>query len=351
MRLVKIGVGAVSVKVADFSGNADRITSVIREAQDQGVHLLVMPELCISGYSLKDRVWWPDIARRSWDTLCEIAEECKDISVFLGLPIELDSLMYNAVAMVHDGEIVGLITKQNLPQYNIFYEGRNWTAGDNDSGEYYGVPVGNLVFDLPYGRVSAEICEDLWAANSPAPARARVGAEIICNSSASPFTPLKNISRKRVVQAAAGRMSCVYVLSNMLGLDSDRLVFDGSGLITTPDGLVTDAPLLSPEPWTLNTGIVDLDQVSRHRVENTSWRDEGSFFSEDEVPMIVEPIEGGGMCRHRWQNMPHNCRRVSLRRNRQLPKTKRMCIWMNCMRPWCWACVIILKRSAYLNVS
>jgi NAD+ synthase (glutamine-hydrolysing) len=290
MRLVKIGVGAVSVKVADFSGNAERIGALIDEARAQDVHLLVTPELCISGYSLKDRIWWPDIARRSWDTLQELAKRCQGITVWLGLPIHMNSLMYNVYALVHNGEILGLITKQNLPQYSIFYEGRNWTPGTNEWNEYHGVPTGNLVFDLPFGKVSAEICEDLWAAQSPAPARARAGAEIICNGSASPFTPLKNEHRKRLVQSAAGRLNCVYAFSNMLGLDNSRLVFDGSGLIATPDEIVVDTPLLSHKSWTLNSAIVDLDQVARERAENSTWR-EADEFVDDEPPYEIGPDE------------------------------------------------------------
>lgn len=289
MRLVKIGVGAVSVKVADFKGNSERISALIQQARSENVHLLVTPELGISGYSLKDRVWWPDIARRSWAALNSLAKQCEDITVWLGLPIHMDSLMYNAYALVHNTEILGLVTKQNLPQYSIFYEGRNWTPGTNEWNEYHGVPAGNLIFDLPFGKVSAEICEDLWAARSPAQARASAGAEIICNGSASPFTPLKNEHRKRLVQSAAGRLNCIYAFSNMLGLDNSRLVFDGSGLIATPDEFVVDTPLLSKKSWTLNTGIVDLDEVAQRRAENSTWRDGNATDPNDEPPFEVEP--------------------------------------------------------------
>jgi len=273
MRLVKIGVGAVSVKVADFAGNVERLRSVIEQAKSENVHLLVTPELALSGYSLKDRVWWSDIARRSWESLEKLAECCQGISVFVGLPVHLNSMMYNGAAFIHDGEILGIITKQNLPQYNVFYEGRNWTPGGDVDGIYNGVEVGSCNFHMPYGIVSGEICEDLWAPYSPAQARAAEGAEIICNLSASPFTPMKNEHRKRLVNAAAGRYTCVYAFSNLLGLDNSRLVFDGSGIIATSETIVTDMPILSQEPFTLGTGIVDLDEVSRLRGENSGWRE------------------------------------------------------------------------------
>ena len=272
MRLVKIGVGAVSLKVGDFAGNAAHLGEVITEARNQGVHLLVTPELAITGYSLKDRVWWPDIPRRSWESLEKITGLCDGISVFLGLPVSINSRLYNAVAFVHDRAIHGLILKKYLPTYSIFYEGRNWSSWTSGVTECHGVPAGDLVFDAPYGRVSAEICEDLWSPLSPAHARVQAGAEIICNPSASPFTPRKNEMRKRLVLNSAGGLACVYAFTNVLGLDNSRLVFDGGGIIATPEHIVTEGPILSPDPWTLATGVVDLDDIARVRAENSTWR-------------------------------------------------------------------------------
>ena len=272
MRLVRIGVAGVSVKAGDFAENSRRLRAVIAEAGTQGVHMLVTPELGVSGYSLEDRIWWPDITARSWEALEGLASDCRGISVFVGLPVRKDALIYNAAALVHDGAIRGLILKRHLPTYSIFYEGRNWTPWAEGVTEINGVPAGELVFRLPFGAVSAEICEDLWSAASPACMRAVAGAEIICNGSASPFTPRKNAQRKRLVRNSAEHLMCVYVYANLLGCDSSRLVFDGNGLIATPEGIVAEGPLLSKEPWTLTTGVVDLDDVGRVRAENSTWR-------------------------------------------------------------------------------
>jgi NAD+ synthase (glutamine-hydrolysing) len=293
MRLVRIGVAAVSVKVGDFAGNAGRLREVIGEAKAQGVHLLVTPELCLSGYSLEDRIWWPDIARRSWQSLLELADHCEDISVFVGLPVRIDAMMYNAAALIHDGSVRGLILKKYLPTYSIFYEGRNWAAWRSGTTEIHGVLAGELIFDLPYGKVSAEICEDLWSTNSPAHARVRAGAEIICNPSASPFTPLKNEQRRRLILGASNSLACVYAYSNLLGCDNSRLVFDGGGFIAGPDGVIAEGQVLSKEYWTLTTGIVNLDDVSRVRSENTTWRQEASRLSIEPEIMAVDARDGG----------------------------------------------------------
>ena len=290
MRLVKIGVAAVSVKVGDFTGNSARLRAVIEHARQEQVHLLVTPELALSGYSLEDRIWWPDIARRSWKALEALTAHTHGISVFVGLPVRIQGMMYNGLAFLHDGRIRGIILKKYLPTYSIFYEGRNWTAWSQGVVEHMGVPAGELVFDLPYGKVSAEICEDMWSADSPAHDRVLAGAEIICNGSASPFTPRKNLQRRRMVVNAAEHLACVYAYANILGLDNSRLVFDGGGLIAAPHGIVTEGPLLSKKMWTLATGVVNLDDVGRARNENSTWR-QGAARPND-ASIGVVPVGG-----------------------------------------------------------
>ena len=272
MRLVRVGVASVSVKVGDFAGNCARLGAAIGEAKRQDVDLLVTPELGVSGYSLEDRIWWPDVARRSWDALESLASTSAGVSVFVGLPVRIDGLMYNAAALIHDADVQGLILKKFLPTYSIFYEGRNWAAWPEGVTICNGVPAGDLVFKLPFGKVTAEICEDLWAADSPARARVFAGAEIVCNGSASPFTPRKNEHRKRLVLGAASSLVCVYAYANLLGCDNSRLVFDGGGFIATPGGVVAEQHILPAKYWTLATGVVDLDDIARMRAENSSWR-------------------------------------------------------------------------------
>lgn len=292
MRLVKIGVASVSVKVGDFPGNCGRLHAVIEEAGAQGVHLLVTPELGVSGYSLEDRVWWPDVARRSWDALLALADACKGISVFAGLPVHHDSMMYNAAAMLHNGTVAGLILKKFLPTYSIFYEGRNWTAWREGATTINGVPAGDLVFSLPFGKVSAEICEDLWAAEQPALPRVLAGADIICNLSASPFTPGKNAQRRRLVLRAAESLACAYAYANILGLDNSRLVFDGGGFVAVPSGVIAEGKTLAKEYWSLATGVVNLDDIARARAENSTWRQEAARREDNGAVRTVEAQSG-----------------------------------------------------------
>jgi NAD+ synthase (glutamine-hydrolysing) len=273
MRLVHIGTAAISVKVGDFAWNTGRLRAAIEAAREANIHLLVTPELGISGYSLEDRICWPDIERQSWAALNELAPATQGIGVFVGLPVRIGPLVYNAAAFVADQKVRGLVLKKFLPTYSIFYEGRNWSAWKGGCTEINGVPAGDLVFDLPYGKVTAEICEDLWSARSPAWERVLAGAEIVCNPSASPFTPLKNDERRRLIRSAAGQLKSVYAYVNLLGCDNSRLIFDGSGFVATPEALLCETPILSKKSWKLSSAIVDLDNLTRVRSENSTWRE------------------------------------------------------------------------------
>ncbi|HOC68670.1 MAG: Glutamine-dependent NAD(+) synthetase [Candidatus Hydrogenedentes bacterium ADurb.Bin101] len=287
MRLVNIGVAAVSVKVGDFEGNKRRLLDLIRSAKEEGTHLLVTPELCISGYSLEDRILWRDITRQSWAALAEIAASCDNITALFGLPVVHHAQIFNATALISDRIICGLVLKKYLPAYSVFYEARNWTSWPGGVTEINGVPAGDLVFKLPFGLVTAEICEDLWSPVSPAWERVRAGAEIVCNPSASPFTPRKNETRKRLVMSAAATLKCVYAYANLLGCDNSRLVFDGGGLIASPAGLACEGPLLSKRAWTLSNAVLNLDEIEHSRMENTTWRQyAGTDVQQGQTTMI-----------------------------------------------------------------
>jgi NAD+ synthase (glutamine-hydrolysing) len=272
MRLVKIGVGCVSPRVGDLSGNRELLEQLIDRARDEGVTLLVTPELGISGYSLGDRVLWDDFPDRCFDEVERLAARCADIDVFVGTPVPDGSRIYNGLALVSNTKVVGITLKQFLPNYGIFYEGRQWTGWSHGATRIRGLPAGELLFRLDYGIVGAEICEDAWSVNAPSRRLALHGAEIIVNGSASPFTAGKQARRRRIVAGAADALMAAYAYANLLGCDSSRLVFDGGGMIAAPGHGLTEGARLGPEAWTLTTAVVDLDALESQRTANSTWR-------------------------------------------------------------------------------
>jgi len=272
MRLVKIGVGSVSPRVGDLSGNRELIEQLIDHARDEGVTLLCTPELGISGYSLGDRVLWDGFPYRCFDEVERLAARCTDIDVFVGTPVPDESRIYNGLALLSGGAVTGITLKQFLPNYGIFYEGRQWTGWSQGATRIRGLPAGELLFRLPYGIVGAEICEDAWSVNAPSRRLALHGAEIIVNGSASPFTAGKQARRRRIVAGAADALMAAYAYANLLGCDSSRLVFDGGGMIAAPGHGLTEGKRLGPEGWALTTAVVDLDALESLRTANSTWR-------------------------------------------------------------------------------
>ncbi len=295
MRLVRIGAASISVKVGAFKSNLERIKEVIRRAVEEEVSLLCLPELCITGYMLEDRVQWPEVSERAWDALSEIARLFPEIAVFSGLPVRINGILYNGLALTYGGEPRGIVLKRFLPSYDVFYEGRNFTPWRGTRNlEVNGIQAGDILFKLPFGNVSAQICEDAWIWPQEN-LSLLLKAEVLCNASASPFTLFKEEKRRRLILSAAEKMLVYHAFANLVGLDSARLVFDGGALIASPEGIVAEGPALHKEPWRLVTCVADLDEVTRMRSENTTWREAAAReIAKGDVGGTIDLCSEGG---------------------------------------------------------
>ena len=138
MKLVKIGVASTSVQVGDFSRNKSLLIEALKEARKARVHLLVTPELSLSGYSLGSLDSWKSVARQSWASLAELASHCDQITAVLGLPVFYRGKCHSAAAVVSNKIICGLILK-NAPSLSATESGVLPSVN--------GVPAGNLQFE------------------------------------------------------------------------------------------------------------------------------------------------------------------------------------------------------------
>ena len=232
-RHVHVGAAALNQTVGDWEGNTQRIIRAISEARDQQVRLLVLPEMCISGYSLGDRLLRAGTMAQSLECLRAVIPHTADIIVAVGLPVLQNEVVHNVMAVLASGSIAGLVVKENLATGDVEYENRwfqPWPHGKVQTfvmpdGE--AVPMGTLIFEAQgVGRFALEICEDGWMGIRPGSTYALAGAEIICNPSASWFTVGKNRVRRSMVSQISREDYCVYVYTSLLGCDSTRLVFE-----------------------------------------------------------------------------------------------------------------------------
>lgn len=224
---IKVAAGSVAVTVADTKANTKMIKEQIDRADAAGVNLLVLPELCITGYTCGDLFYSDTLlgsAVGALEDICRHTAEKYPV-VVVGLPVKYRSKLYNCAAVVHRGKVLGLVPKTHLPNYAEFYEKRQFTCGDkllnrNAHAKINGkaVPLNaRLLFchdTMEDYRFGVEICEDLWAPNPPSHDICRAGALIIANPSASNEVVSSQEYRRLLVGSTSARLICGYVYSN-----------------------------------------------------------------------------------------------------------------------------------------
>ena len=241
---VCVAAGTPKIKVADCRYNAEQIFTMIREADKQGVKILALPELCLTGYTCGDLFLQDTLLNGAEEGLRTILEATKhlDILTALGMPVrnKWNSKLYNCAVVIQRGEIKGVVPKTYIPNYGEFYEQR-WFASNpaaNDSLLLCGEEIeltGRLLHEcetVPGLVVGVEICEDLWAPEPPSTRLARAGATVILNLSASNEVVGKAAYRRQLVVGQSGRLCCAYVYADAgEGESTTDLVFTGHNMI------------------------------------------------------------------------------------------------------------------------
>lgn len=274
--------------VGDWSGNRSRILAAIDEARARGARLLLLPELCIPGYSLGDRLLRRGTLERSWDSLQKILPHTHGLIVLLGLPISHRDVLYNGVAVVADGRIWGIVAKENLATGDVQYENRWYGAWAPDRQETYvapdgtELPIGRLLFQAKgIGAFGIEICEDGWKGLRPGSTYALHGARIVLNPSASWFVLGKHRVRRDMVRQVSREDKLVYVYSSLVGCDATRLVFDGSVFIAQGGEIRAEGRrFIFHESMEMVDEVVDLSRLGQSRMEEGSWRQQVDDLEE-----------------------------------------------------------------------
>ncbi|ATB43944.1 NAD synthetase glutamine amidotransferase subunit [Cystobacter fuscus] len=271
MRLVKIGLASVNVTVGAFARNVDAALELARQMAADDVTVGVFQESLVGGYPPEDLVQWQGFVDNQWPQLERFARETASLpSVFLiGVAVAHQGLRYNCAAIVAGGKVVGLVPKEKLPTYSIFYEGRTFARGVPGMHEQFrGIPLGDYLFHFDFGIISPEVCEDIWSPEGPIRRRTYSGGELVVNLSASPFRLGHVDTRREQLATRAADFQCTIAYSNALG-SNDGLIFDGGGFINQNGKPVAEEPRFRQG---FASAVVDLDRTLRLRTENTTWR-------------------------------------------------------------------------------
>ncbi len=264
---IKAAAATPDIRVADCEYNCNNIISITKRCADDGVKLIVFPELCITGYTCEDLFLQDMLLDEALKGLLRLVEATvgTDILCMAGLPFMRCGRLYNVAAVYQNGELLALIPKMNIPNYSEFYELRHFEAGCAETvdvcvkGFDYTVPFGSKVLfeceQVPELIIGAEICEDLWTPVPPSCAHALAGAVIICNLSASDEVTGKDWYRKQLVSNQSARLIAGYVYADAgEGESTTDLVFSGHNMISENGNMLAET-----ERFENNTIISEID--------------------------------------------------------------------------------------------
>ena len=295
---VKIAAATPDLRVADCAYNASEIVKLARQAAAKGAHLVVFPELCLTGYTCGDLFLQRtllDGALAALDTVCR-ETAALNAAVVVGLPLVHQGKLFNVAAVLCGGKIEGIVPKQFIPNYSEFYEERHFVSGagvpfqtisllGQDTLFAGGEPLLFQCADMPEFTLGVEICEDLWVANPPSTRLAQAGATVIVNLSASDEIIGKASYRRDLVRQQSARLLCAYLYADAgFGESTQDLVFAGHDLIAENGALLAESKLF-------DRGVIYAD-IDVQRL--THERRRMNTFVTEQNPMVAAlPVHPG----------------------------------------------------------
>ncbi len=293
---VKVAAVTPSIKVADVDHNLKEICRLIDETVENGAKIIAFPELCVTGYTCGDLFSQDILLKKAKEALKEIVAhtEGKDALIFVGLPYVVRNKLYNVAAAIKSGELLGLITKTFLPNYNEFYEMRQFQPGPKQADwilyENDEVPFGPQILfeceEMPDLVVSAEICEDVWSPIPPSIEAALCGATIIVNCSASDETVGKDAYRNQLIAGQSARLIAGYVYANAgEGESTTDVVFGGHNIIAENGVVLEEATRFIND--TIYTEI-DIERIVSERRNNTTFQMSDKYDQLIHVPFSMK---------------------------------------------------------------
>ena len=232
---LRVGLAQVNPTVGALGANTELILEYAGKAASAGAHLLVLPEMVLTGYPVEDlanRATFRQASKSALDSLARKLEDYGDLVSIVGYLEESASHRpQNAVAVIHKGAVVARYIKHHLPNYGVFDEFRNFVAGE-----------GSLVVRIHGVDVGIAICEDIWREQGPVADLAARNVGLVVVPNGSPFERNKDDVRASLVRRRAREIGAPLLYVNMTG-GQDDLVFDGDSIAVAADGeLIARAP-------------------------------------------------------------------------------------------------------------
>ena len=307
MAQLRIALAQVNGTVGDLTGNADLTVDWTRRAAGRGAHIVVFPEMFLTGYPVEDLVLRKSFVDASIETLEKVARRLAAdglgrIAVVVGYLDRRADVVdrvgqpagapLDAAAVLYEGRVAVRTAKHHLPNYGVFDEYRYFMRGDR-------LPV----FRLHGVDVAVAVCEDLWQDGGPVAVTHDARAQLLVVPNASPYERNKDDVRLKLCARRAREAGAALAYVNLVG-GQDELVFDGDSLIVSADGdllargpqfeedlLVADVEL-PPAPVVFAPGetFADARDGTTITVERVVLDEQPVAPYAPETPQVAEPL-------------------------------------------------------------
>ncbi len=278
---VTVASAVPTVKVADVAYNIGEIEKLMRQAEERGVEVVCFPELCVTGYSCQDLFGNRLLLEKSEEGLKQLlaATSGLDVIAIVGLPVQVDNGLLNCAVVIQQGEVLGIVPKTHLPNYNEFYEKRWFISATEALGREVALPGYSAVicsdpdiFVTSSGmKFGVEICEDVWAPVSPSASLTLSGADIMFNLSASDDLIGKHAYLKSLLSMHSARFICGYVYSGCgFGESTQDVVYGGNSLIYENGHLLCEGERFALKPQ-LSVAQIDVERIRGERMRNSTY--------------------------------------------------------------------------------
>jgi NAD+ synthase (glutamine-hydrolysing) len=272
---LRVALAQVNVTVGDLENNTQTILASMQQAYEAEAHLVCLPELALTGYPPEDLLLKPGFVAASLRKLNEIvqaSEKFPGLTTIVGF-VDRDHDIYNAAAVIHNGQLAGVYHKHYLPNYGVFDENRYFQAG-----------VKAPIFLIHGIHVGINICEDIWYPTGPLPRQAQAGAEVIININGSPYHAGKGSVREEMISTRAADNAVIIAYLNMIG-GQDELIFDGGSMVFNEQGTL----IARANSFAEDMLIVDIDTASvfRTRLHDPRRRQKHWHMDREDVPIIL----------------------------------------------------------------
>src|SRR6266545_2683556 len=319
---VRAAVGIPEVRVADPAFNGARIIELIERAEHEKAVLVLFPELGLTAYSCEDLFHQQALLQGALEALSRVlkASETLNSVAVVGMPLQVDDLLFNCAVVLAHGEILGIVPKTFLPNYREFYEYRQFAPASAarstaiDLLDQQQIPFGeHLLFQCQTHQdfmFFVEICEDLWVPIPPSCNAALAGATIILNLSASNITIGKDEYRHNLVANQSARCLSSYLYAAAgpgesttdLAWDGHALVYENGTLIAESERFRYDSQLVVAE--------LDLERLTLERMRQNSFGQSMQHHREGlrqfrKIDFKIDlPSTGSLLCKRRFERFP-----------------------------------------------